>query len=169
MKRPLLFAPLLLAAAIARAGGDAPALPERLAGLLDESGLEYSADDDGEARLLIDMTDGRDQLVWVRTDLTPLGDGRVFHVYSFAHQSAKPVPADRLSRLAEQNVSLILGAWRLRRGDGEGEDGDDWAWRVVFTAELPDSVDAGQFKTAVITVAATADELEKDWTDTDRF
>ena len=66
-------------------------------------------------------------------------------------------------------MSLILGAWRLRRGDGEGEDGDDWAWRVVFTAELPDSVDAGQFKTAVITVAATADELEKDWTDTDRF
>ena len=161
--RPLLA--LLCFVALAARADDAPALPDRLIELLDECGLDHSIDDDGEARLLIDTGDDRDQLVWVRTDLTPLGDASLFHVYSFSHQSKQPVPRDRAAKLLQENPRLILGAWSLRHEP----DGDEWKWRVVFSAELPDSVDAGQFKTALLSVAASADRMEREWTDTDRF
>ena len=161
--RPLL-ATLCLVALAARAD-DVPALPDRLVELLDECGLDHSIDDDGEARLLIDTGDERDQLVWVRTGLTPLGDANLFHVYSFSHQSKQPVPRDRVSKLLQENPRLILGAWSLCHAP----DGEEWKWRVVLSAELPDSVDAGQFKTAILSVASTADRMEKNWTDTDRF
>ena len=64
--------------------------------------------------------------------VTPLGDGRVFHVYSFAHQSAKPVPADRLSRLAEVagNRAFRPFPWH-RRIAADRETTDRWAQHPV--------------------------------------
>ena len=81
------------------------------------------------------------------------------------HQSVQPVPRNRLVALLRENPSLVLGSWSLRHEP----DGEEWKWRVAFSAELPDSIDAGQLATAILSVAATADEREKEWTDTDLF
>ncbi len=168
MKQSLLLMAALCLAGIVPAHAsekDATVLPPRLVDLLNESGLEYSIDSDGEASLLFEIDEERTQLVWIRTDLTPMGDESLFHVYSTACETKGDIPRERALWLLSENPRLILGAWSILRDPGAPSS----KRCVVLSLELPDSIDAGQLKTALVFAASTADELEKNWTDTDRF
>lgn len=128
---------------------------------LEAVGWKYEVDSDGDFRVIISWEeDGRSQLVFVNSVTNTLGDQEIREVWSEGwRREGDTFPAAIAVRLLEANSSYKVGAWELRRAGG--------AARAAFTARVPASMTAGQLEKLVSTVAATADEMEKELLGTD--
>lgn len=161
-----LVALLAFGASVAQAG-DAPALEPapaadaRVERLLKEVAAEYTVDEDGDFRLVYDIGGGRSQLVWIPSGTADFGALEIRQIWSIAHRSKGPLPAELANRLLDRNGAVILGAWLTEpAGDELG---------VIFAVQVAAEADALSLRSAIHAVATTADAMEEELTAKDDF
>jgi hypothetical protein len=153
---------LALGAPLAQAE-DAPATvaDARVERLLKEATAEYSVDADGDFRFVYDIGGGRSQVVWIPSGTSDFGSLEIRQIWSIAHRSRGPLPADLANRLLDRNGAVILGAWLTEQaGDEVG---------VIFAVQVAAETDAPTLRSAIHAVATTADAMEKELTGEDAF
>jgi hypothetical protein len=153
---------LALGAQPARAQ-DAPAtvVDARVERLLKEAAAEFSVDADGDFRLVYDIGSGRSQVVWIPSGTSDFGALEIRQIWSIAHRSTGPLPADLANRLLERNGAVILGAWLTElAGDEVG---------VIFAVQVAAETDLLSLRSAIHAVATTADAMERELTGEDDF
>jgi hypothetical protein len=157
---------LVLGASVAQAQDEpapapAPTADVRVERLLKEIAAEHTVDEDGDFRLVYDIGGGRSQLVWIPSGTSDFGALEIRQVWSIAHRSQGPLPADLANRLLDRNGAVILGAWLIEpAGDEIG---------VIFAVQLAAETDALSLRSAIHAVATTADAMEMELTGKDDF
>jgi hypothetical protein len=139
-----------------RAAGQAdPVQQNIIAESLDAAGLTAAVDDDGDFRLLINLGEGRSQLVYINTRTVTLGPYTIREIWSPALMFSDGIDADLARELLEENNRLKLGAWCLQ------PVGDKTAavFKVKVAAEAVESLN--DLRTLLDIVARTADALER--------
>ncbi len=145
----------------APAPAPAPTADARVERLLKEVAAEYTVDEDGDFRLVYDIGGGRSQLVWIPSVTSNFGALEIRQVWSIAHRSKGPLPADLANRLLDRNGAVILGAWLTEpAGDELG---------VIFAVQVAAETDALSLRSAIHAVATTADAMEHELTAKDDF
>lgn len=145
----------------APAPAPAPTADVRVERLLKEVAAEYTVDEDGDFRLVYDIGGGRSQLVWIPSGTSEFGALEIRQIWSIAHRSKGPLPADLANRLLDRNGAVILGAWLTEpAGDELG---------VIFAVQVAAETDALSLRSAIHAVATTADAMEKELTAKDDF
>ncbi len=145
----------------APAPAPAPTADARVERLLKEVAAEYTVDEDGDFRLVYDIGGGRSQLVWIPSVTSNFGALEIRQVWSIAHRSKGPLPADLANRLLDRNGAVILGAWLTEpAGDELG---------VIFAVQVAAETDALSLRSAIHAVATTADAMENELTAKDDF
>ncbi|MGM9992486.1 MAG: hypothetical protein ACI376_06540 [Candidatus Bruticola sp.] len=136
---------------------------KRIEKLLEEADLTYDIDDDNDYNIVMDLSDedneedkGRSQLVIVSCEKHEISANgpNMLHVYS------KAADLDDLSKsdfqeLLEESCSHNVGGWELAGGS------------LIFTAKVPDSIGADDFRSIIEYVAQVADEKEAEYSDED--
>ncbi len=126
---------------------------------LNELGLKFSIDDDGDFRLHNEVADDRSQLIWVISNTSKLRELEVREVWSIGYKTSTPFSAKLATRLLSENCETKVGAWQMRK---MGEN-----YVAVFSAQIAADADAETLETIIDAVAQTADNLEKDLTSGD--
>jgi len=145
----------------APAPAPAPTADVRVERLLKDVAAEYTVDEDGDFRLVYDIGGGRSQRVWIPSGTSDFGALEIRQVWSIAHRSQGPLPADLANRLLDRNGAVILGAWLTEpAGDEIG---------VIFAVQVAAETDAVSLRSAIHAVATTADAMEKELTGKDDF
>ena len=157
-----LAALLVPGAQLAQAQDAPPTVADaRVERLLEEATVEHSVDADGDFRLVYDIGSGRRQVVWIPSGTSDFGALEIRQVWSIAHRSKGPLPADLANRLLDRNGAVILGAWLTEQaGDEVG---------VIFAVQVAAETDALTLRSVIHAVATTADAMEKDLTGGDDF
>ena len=82
-------------------------------------------------------------------------------IWSIAHRSKGPLPAELANRLLDRNGAVILGAWLIEpAGDELG---------VIFAVQVAAETDALSLRSVIHAVATTADAMERELTGKDDF
>lgn len=143
--------------------GSAPTADVRVATALQEAGLKYEIDQDGDYRMLIDYaSEERSQLVWANSQTYSLGDAiEVREVWSVAYEVPTVLPVTLANQLLQRNFDQIMGTWQIMTINGGSY--------VVFAAKIPADLPAEQLAAIIYTVAETADEFEIEMMAGDEF
>jgi hypothetical protein len=117
---------------------------------LNERGIKFETDDDGDYRVVYSYKDeGRTQLVYVGGSTETTGAFVVREVFA----PAANVDDDRID--AVKLRELMVGNWRSRLG-GWAIDGKT----LLYVIKLPDDVSATSLEAAMDMAAAAADDME---------
>lgn len=116
---------------------------------LQERGIEYQVDADGDYMITLSYTDeGRTQLVFVGGSTETVGDYTVREVFAPAARLSDGIDGDLALKLLADSRSAKLGAWEL---------GGDI---LYFVIKLPEEIDAARLEAAINIAASTADDME---------
>jgi hypothetical protein len=154
---------LSVVATIAALPPQASAADPRVMRALNEAGLKYEVDDDGDYRVVMSWSeDNRSHLVFVNSLTEIMGGTEIREVWAVAYMSGEPSISGKLAlRLLEDNARYKLGAWET----GSNANGV----RVHFNAKIPADASPALLQEVIGAVSATADELEKELLGTDEL
>ena len=126
---------------------------------LNELGLEYQVDDDGDYKLLFETDGDRSQLVFVLSATNEYRGFQIREIWAYGYESAtEEIPADVANRMLEDSYKSKLGSWVKIGNNGV------YVSKIVADAD-PDTLDA-----AIVLTMEKADEMEAALTgDEDRF
>jgi len=164
MKLVLLFAAIFIGAlplqAYSQLGSPPPvASDSRVKRALDEAGLKYTVDSDGDFKLIFDIENDRTQIVWVNSKTYKYGEFEIREVWSVAYASDSLFNSTVANRLLKDNEDRKLGAWQTKRLNGK--------YAAVFAAKVAASMSSDQLASAIRAVRSTADEIENELTSRD--
>ena len=155
---------LMASAAIAAYAAEPPETPAvadpRVEAALEAAGLGYSIDE-GDFRLEYEVGEGRAQRVWVASETARIEDLEMRDVWSVAARGQGEIPADLARMLLRENVRMILGAWQVNQNPEE--------YLVVFSAPVDAAADAATLREVIEVVVFSADRIEKQLSEQDRF
>lgn len=157
---------LLLATttAFAQLGGSSssnnrPAGDRRVAPLLDKAGIDYSIDDDGDYKIILDVGDGRTQLLYVISNTNQVDNMEIREVWSFSVIKEDGLTYEELDRMLRENARLKLGCWQVVTNSGKDV--------ALFCVQMDANSNSETLGNIVRYVASKADALEKDILGTD--
>ena len=158
-----LIALISVLAALTLGAPEASAADPRVMHALNEEGLEYDVDDDGDYRVVVSWSDDdRSHLVFVNSQTQVLGGAEIREVWAVAYMAAEPsIPGKVAIRLLEDNSKCKIGAWETRSNEN--------GVRVHFNVKVPADASPAFLREVVNAVSATADELEKELLGTDEL
>ncbi|MGN0011825.1 MAG: hypothetical protein ACI37J_00710 [Candidatus Bruticola sp.] len=130
--------------------------------LLDEAGLEYEVDEDGDYQLVMNLADddededeARTQVVVIGAEAQEAGCAEFIHIYSKA-ADIDDVPEEDLLELLKENSEYSCGAWEIA---------DD---NLLFNCKVLANKMSSEELLDIISIAArTADEKETEYSDED--
>ena len=126
-------------------------------GLLKKAELKYTVDDDGDYKLVFEVSDcTRKQAMWIETDIREVGGYRVLKLWSAAYRGTLTKPM-AMELLADD---YKVGFWGVAQKAGEDSI-------VLFIAKVPASISPEDLKTCCEAVIEAADRLERKWSDSD--
>lgn len=121
---------------------------------LDQLGLKYEVDKDGDYKVTMDMGNNRTQLVLVRSAVEEYNGMRIREVWSPGYSGDGPIPGNIANRLLENSNQVKLGGWVSMDG------------MAVFVVKLPAEAGAGDIGSAIAMSAKSADKMEEELTGT---
>ncbi|MDX1454409.1 MAG: hypothetical protein R3217_03045 [Gammaproteobacteria bacterium] len=141
---------LVLAMGLVFASG-AMAADDRVASALNDIGMAYNIDQDGDYAIVISFDDDRTQLVFVRSAVYDSRGVVMRDIWSpgYVHGS-DDMPADLLSRLLSENVGTVMGNWARENRE------------ISYVVKLTADASATELRAAILEAAEQADELEKE-------
>ena len=143
--------PLLLAASLLPAL--ATAADAHIARQLDSLGYEYEVDADGDYKMVFDLSEGRSQIVFVRSPVEEYGSLRVREIWSPGFKvEGNAFPAAVANRLLSDSNDAKIGAW-VRQGS-----------TAMYVVKIDASASAEQLSDAISAAVSTADKLEQELT-----
>lgn len=131
----------------------------RVKRLLDQAGLKYKIDKDGDFKLINRFDDDRSHMVFINSRTTQLGKMEIREVWSVGYMSDDVMPDAIAKDLLNANAKVKLGGWELRRFSGK-EAG-------VFRAQIAADTDERSLLMTMQAVSKTADDKEKEILKTD--
>ena len=153
---------LCLSAFILLSTAAAPALraeaDQRVKKALDELGVKYTIDDDGDYAVTIAYEDeGRSQLVFVVSETDSVEGFEIRDVFSFAVMGKTPT-LEMTSGLMRASGKSVIGAFEM-----------DSSGNILYLAKIPANLPPKQLHRIIRTVAAYADDAEKEILGSDKL
>ena len=123
--------------------------------MLDAKGTPFEIDEDGDYKILVNYkSEGRTQLVFVRSVVETYGKQRVREVWSYGYQADKDQFSSLVAnRLLEASNKVKLGSWVKQ------------SKAAVFVVKVSAEASADELDNAIDAAAAAADEMEKELTE----
>jgi hypothetical protein len=123
--------------------------------MLDAKGTPFEVDEDGDYKILVNYkSEGRTQLVFVRSVVETYGKQRVREVWSYGYQGDKDQFSSLVAnRLLDASNKVKLGSW-VKQGKS-----------AVFVVKVSAEASADELDNAIDAAAAAADEMEKELTE----
>lgn len=139
-----------LVAGLAMAGAGTAAADASVAKRLDERGVRYEVDMDGDYKITYNYAkEGRTQLVFVSGGTESVAGFTVREVFSpAARVSNDGIDGAKALELLAESRKNKLGAWEIA-GDV-----------LYFVVKLPDEISAAELESALDIAAETADDME---------
>ena len=131
--------------------GDGPDTADaRIRPQLDQLGINYDIDEDGDYRVLYETKGGRTQIAFVRSKTYQLNDLEIREIWSIAYVAPDGnIPMPIANMLLEDSFIRKLGAWVKYEGS------------AMFVAKISAKADNKTLLTALEVVLNTADEIEE--------
>lgn len=121
-----------------------------VAKMLDAKKTPYKIDEDGDYRILVNVEDGRSQVVWVRSIVHETDFQKIREIWTYGLRSEeRRIPVHIANQLLSHSFSLKLGAWVRDGGD------------AIFVIKLDANADADTLDEAIDLAAYTGDEMEQ--------
>lgn len=140
----------------------AHAADTRVQEALEERGIPFEIDDDGDFRVVFTwQQDDRTQLVIISSSTQMVGDVEIREVRSAGFSSTEELPCSTARLLLSENTSFKIGAWETVTIAGQT--------MVFFTARVRADSTPAQLVTAAQIAGSYADELEKQLLGSDGF
>jgi hypothetical protein len=142
----------LFAATFSAGAGEADPVVKRM---LEAKGTPFEVDSDGDYKIIVSYkSEGRTQLVYVRSAVETWGKHRIREVWSYAYQA----PSNQFSalvanRLLQASNEVKLGAWVKQKN------------RALMIVKVNAEASAEELDSAISFAAEVADEMEKELTD----
>jgi hypothetical protein len=137
------------------------AADSRVKATLDKLGYKYEVLPTGAFKLVVEMGDGRSQLVFIDSQTESLGKFEIRQILSPGYQSNGPLSAAVANKLLEYSANQKLGAWQIFKSDDSN--------LAVFTAKIAASSDPESLENSMMAVVQSADEVEKELSGKDDF
>jgi hypothetical protein len=119
---------------------------------LESRNVPFEVDSDGDYKVVVNYkSEGRTQLVYVRSAVETWGKSRVREVWSYAYEGEFNALVG--NRLLEASYKLKLGSWVKQNN------------RALMVVKLDAGADAEELQNAISFAAEVADEMEKELTD----
>lgn len=116
-------------------------------------GMRYEEREDGSLKIVLKLTEGRSQVIWISAGAGKLGDAKLKRVYSPGYFTEGGLSNEVANQFLEDTQNQKLGSW------GAMDLGDDKTvglFMVKFSADSsPEMV-----KTAILAAALGADRME---------
>ena len=159
-----LFAALFAVAPVLAQLGDeeevAPKSDARVRAALNEAGLKFEVDSDGDYRVILKYeSSGRSQLVFINSDTEKFENMEIREVWSIGAESKSGFTRPQLESLLKLNNGYKMGSWRLT-SNGQ---------RAIFCVTASARANAESLKAIADLVARATDELEREWLGTDDY
>ena len=125
----------------------------RVRKVLDQLGLNYDVDSDGDFKLIVETGDERTQLVFINSNTENLDPFEIREIWGPAHSSDGPFSREVANELLLDSFQKKLGAWQtMKTGD---------TYVAVFSAKVAAELDQDSLDRIIRTVAESADVMEK--------
>ncbi len=130
--------------------------------LLKKAQLHYSVDNDGDFKLVFDVGEGRSQVLFINSRTEEMGGQEIVEIWSPAYKGTPNQQGNFGLDLLLASSNKKIGAWQALQADNQVI--------FVFIAKVPLSALTPSFlRAACAGVAATADEVENQLTQADKF
>lgn len=126
----------------------------RVGHLLDQLGIRYRVDEDGDYRVVFELNGGRSQQAFIDSQTHQLGSYEIRDVWSIGYISDGHLDQEVAHYLLIENATKKIGAWELRPLA-------DNKYIAVFCTKVAADCDAEALYTSIHVVLEVADELEK--------
>jgi hypothetical protein len=142
----------LLSVTFAANAGTADPMVRRM---LDAKGTPFEVDEDGDYKILVSYkSEGRTQVVYVRSAVETWGKQRVREVWSYAYEAPSTTFSSLVAnRLLDASNQIKLGSWVKQKN------------RALMIVKIDAEASADELDTAIDFAAEVADEMEKELTD----
>jgi hypothetical protein len=153
--RKAMFVALAAVAAMIPAGAFAGSPDAKVKAALEAADVPFEVDADGDYKVLVNYkSEGRTQLVYVRSAVETWGKYRVREVWSYAYEA----PSDTFgtlvgNRLLDASYKLKLGSWVKQNK------------RALMVVKVDADAGGQELHEAISFAAEVADEMEKELTD----
>lgn len=134
----------------------------RIANALDSLEIKYQLDAIGNFGVGFELSDGRTQLGFIRSQTYEFMDLELREIFSIGLRSSGSFDARTANILLQENEHTKIGAWSVIN------DNDD-NHLAVFTAKISADLDGKELAGAIIAVLNTTDEMEKRLSGRDDF
>ncbi|ASC69081.1 hypothetical protein XM38_000070 [Halomicronema hongdechloris C2206] len=134
----------------------------RVQAALDGLGFNYEIQDSGAFRIGLRFEDGRTQVAFISSGTSTLGDLEIRDITSPVNVTDGPLSAETANQLLQDNASKKLGAWQT-------VELSDQRHLTMFTARIDANSSPEQLQSALYGVLYTADAMEAELSDSDRF
>jgi hypothetical protein len=139
-----------------------PTSDARVKAALDKAGLKYEVDRDGDFKLVMELPNGRTQLVFVRSETQKLNDSyEIREIISPAFKSDGAFSGEVANRLLTDSARKKLGGWQTI-SDGKSSI-------AIFCSKVMANTNAESLIASIQATVLTADEMEKQLTNKDDF
>ena len=140
----LLLAMTVACAALAGVQADAS-----IGAQLKELGYEFTIDEDGDYKLVMELAGDRTQLVYVRSPVHQYESHAVREIWSPGYRvESGRFPSPVSQRLLEDSDDKVLGGW-VKQGE-----------HALFVVKLASTASTPQLEDAIAAAANSADEME---------
>lgn len=123
---------------------------QRIKKALDELDVKYVIDEDGDYAITIYEAEGRSQLVYVVSETDSIEGFEIRDIFSYAVRDKAPTLEMTSDLMRTSNKSLI-GAFEMTSGGN-----------ILYIAKIPANLPPKQLHKIIRTVAAYADDAEKE-------
>ena len=122
---------------------------------LEAKGTPYEIDEDNDFSIVVDLGDGRTQMVYVISDTHRSNGIEVREIWSTGYQAPdkKTLPVKVANRLLEHSHDMVLGSW-VKQEEGF----------ATFVVKVPADASSSQLDGAIDAAASSADEIEEEFT-----
>ncbi len=162
MKKIILLGAILALLGVSPTRAESNADP-RVKKILDEIGVGYEINDDGDYKLILEMENGRSQLCYINSSVEEYKTMQIREVWSPAYKSSCPFSAAVANQLLEDSYQKKLGAW------GVWKSASTNSYIAVFAAKLPADCDGPTLASAILGVVTAADNMEQQLTGKDDY
>lgn len=126
----------------------------RVGHLLDQLGIRYQIDEDGDYRVVFELSNGRSQQAFIDSQTQQLGSYEIRDVWSIGYISDGYLDQEIANYLLIENATKKIGAWELRPLA-------DNKYIAVFCTKVAADCEPEALYTSIRIVLEVADELEK--------
>lgn len=133
----------------------------RIAPLLDDLGIDYQNDEDGDFQAVFQLSDNRSQQVVISSSTKKIAELEIRKIYSIGYKSQAPLSQKIANLLLGINHSSKLGAWQVMESDG--------VYYAAYNAQIAADTDAQTLLTVIKAVVESADSIEEYLTGKDVF